>query len=276
MTELASIRSLMPGFYEFDEARSVLTTELLTSFNLLEYHQEVGQYPVAIGTALGDALAAVHSIDIDHIEPMLPSGLLRRKPPYALWRPWSNPAAVPFRATTEQYIASRPELCIELERIRDDMRSNSLIHADVKLDNITFTEAADGTIKIKLLDWELVDRGDAARDAGSVISNYVALAILRSTTKGNVSRADPTQQRLELAAVRPLLTAFWKRYARNRGFKSEESHRELVRCMRFAAARMIETACQNDASHPFCGLLIEAVEVILLDTQRAITLVVET
>lgn len=272
---LASLRRLLPTFVEFDESRSVLTVELLNGKCLLDHHQQTGSYTAAIGRALATALADIHAIPIDPLEPMLRPEQLNRKLPHPLWRPWLRPGRVPFTAAAEKHVGASLHMCGVLEELRSSLRYDSLIHGDVKLDNFSLEASIDESVQLKVLDWELVDRGDAAWDVGSIFSNYTALILLTCSESTVETHPDGGVLREALHRLRPLLTAFWNTYADQRGMSGHDRDGELHRCFQFAAARMIQTACQVRTTHPFYRLLMEAVEVFLLSPRRAVSHLLE-
>jgi hypothetical protein len=76
-----------------------------------------------------------------------------------------------------------------------------------------------------------------------------------------------------LDAMRPVLKTFWESYAKTRGFSQEEKRRELIRSMRFGAARLtwaaIEQRLYVSQLDPAATALLQVSLNILKDPERA-------
>jgi hypothetical protein len=157
-------------------------------------------------------------------------------------------------------IQSYPDFPHTLDRLRERWRFDSLIHGDIKWDNLHVTlegvggveaapegagapKPADGKVRLRLIDWELADFGDACWDAGAVFQSYLSFWVFSMPAAAGV----PAEQLVGAAQfpverMQPAIRAFWKTYVETRGLGSEEARDALERSVAYGAARMIQTA----------------------------------
>jgi aminoglycoside phosphotransferase (APT) family kinase protein len=121
----------------------------------------------AIGEALVDTLAALHTVDPTTVglgEFGRPAGFMERQ-----LRRWSK-----------QWDASRSTELPELDALRDDLartqpeqRANAIVHGDYRLDNTILHPARAGQI-VAVLDWEMSTLGDPLSDLGAMLAYWSA------------------------------------------------------------------------------------------------------
>ncbi len=119
----------------------------------------------AIGDALVDALAALHTIDpaaVGLAEFGRPAGFMERQ-----LRRWS-----------QQWESSRTADLPSLDALRDDLvaalpqqRATAIVHGDFRLDNTILHPTEAGTI-VAVLDWEMSTLGDPLADLGALLAYW--------------------------------------------------------------------------------------------------------
>ena len=115
-----------------------------------------------------------------------------------------------------------------LDQLRESWRCETLIHSDWKLANC-LADPADPAAAPKIIDWESCDLGDPAWDCATLLQSYWTYWM--------------TQPKLyDLTAIRPAAQAFWDGYCAKRGYDEAHSAAERTRAVRFAGARLIQTA----------------------------------
>jgi thiamine kinase-like enzyme len=105
------------------------------------------------------------------------------------------------------------------------------------------TAGVTGEMKLRLIDWELADFGDACWDAGAVFQSYLSFWVFSMPAVAGV----PAEQLVGAAQfpvekMQPAIRAFWKTYVETRGLNAEEARDALERSVSYGAARMIQTA----------------------------------
>ena len=119
----------------------------------------------AIGTALIDVLAALHTVDPDQVglgDFGRPQGFMERQ-----LRRWS-----------EQWLRSKTAELPALDALRDDLAAKlplqaraAIVHGDYRLDNTVLHPTRPGEI-VAVLDWEMSALGDPLADLGALLAYW--------------------------------------------------------------------------------------------------------
>jgi hypothetical protein len=114
----------------------------------------------------------------------------------------------------------------------------------MRWENCLITVAGDRPA-FKLVDWELADIGDACWDVGAILQTYLSVWVMSAPAAGHEVTPAPAQEAPEsysLEALQPSLRAFWAGYSGALRVSLDEASALLERCVRYAAARMIQSA----------------------------------
>jgi hypothetical protein len=271
---------LMPRLILYDASRHVLIVELLPDAeSLAEYHGRRKTFPLEIGRLVGEALGLYHA----HASTLLDSdefkALFTRQVPVILRLEGGGHTALShfgrIGPTLSALIQQHQDFQTLLDAIGAEWRFDSLIHGDLKWDNILVFPAQGSSLDFRIVDWEMADFGDAAWDVGAVLQSFLAAWIMSMP----IANGLPPEAYVGMAAepletMRPVLHAFWEAYATKRGFDADQRGRELERCMRFGAARMVWTAVEQrlfaqQLDHGAAALLQVSLNV-LKDPPRAV------
>lgn len=238
------LRRYLPRLYLYDSKNYVLVVELIhDSQNLMEYHERIDDFPVQPARVIGEALAALHSIPTvkltdGKLGPSLgrvPSILYVHRPGPKLFE---NASSANIQMI--QIIQRHPELCDALVALKEELRNESLIHADVKWTNFIVRATSDARdCELKLVDWEMAELGDPCVDVGSIFADYLGFWILSLPVSGE-SAPDRWMEltRHPLEAMQPAMCAFWESYT---GHSTAEPRDLLLRSVKYCAARLIQT-----------------------------------
>jgi len=252
------LAALMPKFYDSDPARHALVIELLPEGgSLSEYHRQLGSFPVEVGVQLGRILGTYQREMGGRLRDGAKSNAFARRVPWilSLHQMNQNPFGRMSAANTQvlNIVQSYPDFPATLDRMSAAWRFDSLIHGDIKWDNLHVTvddaegeekaEASDGKLNLRLVDWELADFGDACWDAGAVFQSYLSFWVFSMPQVAGV----PAEQlvgaaQFPIEKMQPAIRAFWKTYVETRGLNGEEARDALERSVSYGAARMIQTA----------------------------------
>ncbi len=270
---------LMPRLISYDADRNVLITELIgDAENLFEYHQRLKIFPTDVGLMLGEGLGSYHAQAEGRLQRQPSQALFAREVPVILTLGRAGHSALdqlghigPALASVIQQHEDFREL---LDALGAEWRFDSLIHGDIKWDNV-LVYPGKGGLDFRIVDWELADFGDAAWDVGAVFQSFLVPWILSMPIASGL----PPETYIDMASepiedMRPVLHAFWRVYAARRGFDDVQRNRELERCLRFGAARLVWAALElrfhSAQLDPASTALLQVSHNILKDPSRAV------
>lgn len=276
-----ALAGVMPKLVAYDPIRHLLVVELAPDAeSLAEFHQRCGALPPALGETLGEAVGLYHQRATAIIENEAMQTLFARQPPVILTLGRGGHAVLGqfghIGPALSAIIQQHPEFQRLLDALGDEWRFDSLIHGDMKWDNILVFPATAPTPNFRIVDWEMADVGDAAWDVGAVLQSFLAAWILSMPLSSGL----PPERYVSLAtqpleAMLPVIHAFWNAYSRQRGFTAEEKPREIERCLRFGAARLVWTAVEQRLYtynlDPTVSAFLQVSLNILQDPKRAVS-----
>ena len=221
------LATCVPRLHGHDARRGILILEWIADGEDLDaLHHRRGRPSAPLATALGRALAAVHAVARD-------KQALRDDPPWvlSLHRPPLEALRYLSAASVDLIgqLQADTQVGAALDALREGWHSDALVHRDVKWANCIAHPAAVGgarLTRVKLVDWEMAGWGDPAFDVGSALSDFAAFAL----------RTAPD-------AAAP--TSFWRAYVRARGLDECAAAELLARSVRFAGARLVQSAYEH-------------------------------
>lgn len=245
-----ALSRLMPKLVRYEPTRHVLVLELLPEAeSLLGYYGRMKGFPAEIGRLLGQGLGVYHSQAGELLVDKRLSGLLVRQIPVILTLGQGGHGMLRNFGRIGPAVSALLQQHAEFQSLLDalgaEWRFDSLIHGDMKWDNVlVFPSPVD--LDFRIVDWEMADCGDAGWDVGAVLQSFLSTWI---SSMPIASGLPPTayigMASQPLEAMRPVLKAFWQSYASTRGFDVAQSRSELDRCMRFGAARLVWSAIEQ-------------------------------
>ena len=245
----APLAALVPKYAHYNAARNILITELLPDGeSISDYHRRLGRFPVEVAEALGRMQAAYHQLGDGRLSENKHVASFPKAVPWILSIHQQTPSQfgdisqgnTQMIAVMQQY----PDFQGALDELRQQWQRDCLIHGDMKWDNC-IVEASAGPaqpLKLRLVDWELADLGDAAWDVGAILQAYLAFWILSINLPVGVPPAESlhlAQYRIE--SMQPAIARFWETYREARGWTGPTAEAGLERSVKYAAARMIQT-----------------------------------
>jgi hypothetical protein len=175
-------------------------------------------------------------------------------------------------------LQSHDPLGYQLYALRQEWIVETLIHNDIRSDNILILPIIDGRVPgpeiVRFVDWELVQSGDSAWDVAGFLQDLV-LFWINSIPFGKTTSTDAmiAQARFPWPHIQGLLRSFWEGYTSTANLACTEASRLLLRAVRFSAARQIQTAYElaQTASQlpPQCVLLLQISANILSDAETS-------
>lgn len=248
--EHPALSRLMPKLVRYEPTRHVLVLELLPEAeSLLNYHGRLKGFPQEIGRMLGQGLGVYHGQAGRLLDDAKLSGLLVRQVPMILMLGRGGHGMLGhfgrIGPAVSALLQQHADFQALLDALGEEWRFDSLIHGDMKWDNV-LVFPAPVELDFRIVDWEMADCGDAGWDVGAVLQSFLSTWIM-SMPIGSGLPPDAyigmASQPLEV--MRPVLRAFWQSYASTRGFGEAQGRSELERCMRFGAARLVWSAIEQ-------------------------------
>lgn len=252
----ADLRALMTRFIDHDATRHCLIVELLDGAeNLNEYFARTRSFPAHIAQRIGSGLGGCHRAVQGR---PLQSDELATFPRYTPWilsyhHGHTFPAGSLSGGAVQvaEVIRRHPELYANFDRLRSEWRYDAIIHGDMKWDNCLVCPDGAGGQTIKIIDWELVDCGDACWDVGGFFQSFLTSWIYSMPIP-----YETAPQRLvsgaahSLDAMQPAISAFWRGYREGAAIPGELVTATLKRSIEYCAARMVQTAFESLFSSP--------------------------
>jgi hypothetical protein len=275
MPAAGPLRASLPRMAFADVDTGVLALELLADAEPLWQHYEArtaDDFPIEHAEALGRALAVLHGSFHGRAKERDPAlAFLGDDLPIVLAFHQPNPRMLgglgPAAYRLVGLLQTEPGLQGRLAEVAGMWRSETVIHGDVKLDNIlvraehpSLAESSHGTLC--LVDWELVQFGDPAWDLGAALQDFLAWWIVTLPRASTVEKM-LEGERFPLSVLIPGSQRFWHGYTDERALGASEADALLARAVGFAAARLVQTAFEA------AGVMTELPAISLLMLQLA-------
>ncbi len=139
-------------------------------------------------------------------------------------------------------VQGAPGLSEALDELRRRWQPSSIIHGDLKWDNVVLVPRPSGRRPhhVQFVDWEMVQFGDPLWDAASFLAQHLDVWIGSMPVAAHAPRSDSA--RLPLDRLKPAMRQFWQAY---RLGANEDDH-AVERVVRYAAARLVQFAIEAD------------------------------
>jgi hypothetical protein len=246
LTREPELSTVMPRFYTFDSENGVLTLELVShAQDLRAYHSSRGYFSTRLAAATGSALGTLHRLTQLHatrsVAPELAPRILGlHRPDNGIFREVSSASLDLIRLVQREV-----SLTQSLDDLRATWRPQSVIHYDVKWDNvIAYRKSRVGPVTgIKLVDWEAACAGEPSWDIGSALSQYLSFWLFSIPVTGYTQPDQfPQLARHPLQKMQGAIISCWRAYARQLHADHNFEHQLLLRAVQFAGARLLQTA----------------------------------
>jgi len=147
---------------------------------------------------------------------------------------------------------------------------SSLIHGDIKWMNFIVMPNNED---VKLIDWEIADLGDPLWDVAGVFQSYFSAWVL-SFNNQNIQQHQQMQgtEFLSIESITPVVKLLWNTYASAQKFSVTEAKEKLLKTISYMAARMIQTAFENNMAqqqqmYPNSARILQFCNHILADVE---------
>jgi hypothetical protein len=245
----ARLRKFLPRFCGWDEDRCLLVSELVEGPPLWRHYAATvaPEFPADSAAPLGEALGAFHHFFRQAAHPPDWMSALHAAPPWILSAHRPSPEVFsrlsPANLQLLSLLQKESALVSGLDGLRRDWTPDTLIHNDLKGDNVLVASDGEAGTSIRIVDWELVQIGDAAWDVGAVFRDFLDYWLLSVPLSGDLTAEQMLDAaKIPLAKLHPAARAFWSGYCAAADI-GRDSHRAfLLRSLRFAGARLAQGA----------------------------------
>jgi aminoglycoside phosphotransferase (APT) family kinase protein len=241
-------------FLEYDDDERVLLLRCVADARTLAAQQNQGRIPVRPATQLGQALGALHNLELgsspmrdlaEQLPRRLPDAFFVHRPDHAVY---CNASHGNLQAV--RIMQSFPALGALIDAQRKEWRPTCLIHFDVKGDNILLGGKRRAGSSW-LIDWELAALGDPAWDVGAMFADYLGVWLWSIPITGEQPPARYLSlARVPLARLQPALRRFWRSYRLARGLTGHAAAEFLLSATRFSAVRLIQRVHEQTRDLP--------------------------
>lgn len=243
------LQRYVAGLHHYQPGDGILVVQSWPNAqNLLEYQLRRGRFSTGISIALGDALGTLHQCYWGDSALMNADSSFLRSPIWTLLLHRPNLGIYHLSSSADLKLIRIVQHVSDFREVLDDVyngwRSETLIHGEVKWTNCIVDTRTRGRGKaLKLIDWETACLGDPCWDVGCALSEYLSFWLLSIPITGE----DPPEQFVDLARfpltkMQPAIRAFWQAYVRRMGLDPETAQEWLLRSVRYAGARLVQTA----------------------------------
>ena len=224
-----ALAACVPQLHGYDAERGILILEWIAGGEDLDALQRRrARCSPVLAAAVARALAALHAVARDDaaLRDDAPWVLALHRPPLEALRYLSAGSLELIRL-----LQADAPLGAALDELREGWRADTLVHRDVKWANCIAHPAAGGSrpTRVKLVDWEMAGWGDPAFDVGSAFSDFAGFALGANRT----------------GSAHAAAAAFWRAYLRARGLDERAAAGLLERSVRFAGARLVQSAFEH-------------------------------
>jgi Phosphotransferase enzyme family len=254
-TALRAISTFMPRLVSSDNAETLLVFDLIAEATSLWSRLQAGaeeQVTVDAARMLGQALGTLHRnlcLSDWQDDPRL--ARLQRDLPWVLGvhQPVPSMLADLSRASLAivGILQKEEGLGEQLERLAGRWRPGSVIHGDIRLDNVLIRPQVQGhedrPVELWIADWEAVGFGDPAWDVAGALQDFLVYWVFSMPMSDELTAEQMiAQARVPLEGLRGALRALWWGYKAGASLGVSVADDLLLRAVALSAARLIQTA----------------------------------
>lgn len=250
----AAMRPYAPTMVGVEEADRALFIELIgDAVPLTDLRGRYGDAAllVRLGRAIGLAVGTCHRAFPTLVEhPSRHADRLGRQVPWVLWVHRPGPEILDELSAgnrkTLHILQQRGDLARRLDVLRRGWRVETLIHGDLKADNLLIAGDVDGDPTVKLVDWELAQLGDPAWDLGALLRDFVLAWIFSMPVGRGIGPEEMIAAAAHpLAGVQVGMRALWVAYLAAAEPRADHVAGLRLRAAGYAGALMIQTAYEH-------------------------------
>lgn len=277
------IQMMLPNFIKYERKNNVLIIEFLKNMTHLSEIQLNPTQQIECFETIGKYLAIYHNKfhkylhhnSFRFLEKSLPLTFFLSRPRPEIFSVISN-GALELLKTIQQ----KPGMAKFLEDIPDKWNPTTMIHGDMRMDNILVSTNPKNLKNIKVIDWELSSIGDPIWDVAGLVSDLVLQQFYLLISEGEMDGYSyESQLRLLTRKVNPLSKRFLKIYYKNLDKKRLKEDQFEIKLLKFCIAKIIQTAFNSlqysDTITSIAEDIIQISSQMILNQDQTITHILE-
>jgi aminoglycoside phosphotransferase (APT) family kinase protein len=276
----APLQAFLPRFCGWDEDRCLLVLELVEGRPLWRHYAatEAPEFPADSAAPLGDALGTVHHFFRQVARAPDWMSELHAAPPWILSAHRPSPEVFsrlsPANLQLLSLLQKESALVSGLDSLQKEWTPDTLIHNDLKGDNVLVVPDGEDRPSVRIVDWELVQIGDAAWDVGAVFRDFLDYWLMSVPLSGDLSAEEMLDAaKIPLAQLHPAARAFWSGYCGAADIGRSSQGAFLLRSLRFAGARLAQGSYElsSGTANPsnFAIALLQLAANVMVNPQEA-------
>lgn len=251
----AEALALLPPLVSFDEEHELLVLGLLDgSWSTWSDHVKAHGLSERAGEALGRALGVIHR-SMRWLTSDAAGADLHARAPWVLRLHKPGPEILvdlsPAHHETLRILQKDERVGAAIDALSRAWSVETLIHGDIKGDNLLIDASPRRGVALRIVDWELIQLGDPFWDiAGALHDSLVRWVYSMPEDGGLPSEARAARAAHPIEAEQPGLRAMWRGYCASSAVPPGDARDLLQRAVRGSAARLIQTVYEHGFGAP--------------------------
>ena len=263
----------LPVVRDWNQSRRILVLDLIPEArSLADHHRRIGRASVDAARQVGRAVRDLHRCHVD-ASSTIHEKLATQHPPGVFTIHWPNLRVFDDMSGSGlkivKIVQAAPDLCATLDGLLQHWQPTSVIHADVKWDNVVLNPVPGGRhrFRAQIVDWEMVRLGDPLWDVGSFLSQYLDAWIAFMPATARSPQEQVRSAGIPLSTLQPATRAFWESYSTETIARPAERAAAIEMLMKYVAARLIQFAVEAEQK----SAVLSATSVLRLQVAQNIT-----
>jgi thiamine kinase-like enzyme len=246
--EFTSMVDIAPKIVDYDEKNNIMLTEFVHGNSWIHYITREANMKLEkdIVASLGKTIATFHRTYENVSKTSRKLRFLPRT--FTFENLLIHPGPEVFINISQanlkllKIIQRDPKIYHALEELFTDWSPITLIHGDIKFDNIIVTIEKNARKSI-ITDWEMASIGDPAWDVGSIFQEFIRSWLYALPITGIEEAQELLAMSTEsLQNMQYALRIFWNEYIKVIQKNPKETNELLLRSSKFCAARLFQSA----------------------------------
>jgi hypothetical protein len=172
-------------------------------------------------------------------------------------------------------IQKNADLIRSLQSVYEDWKVTTVVHGDMKWDNIIISDLMSKSRNVFIVDWELAEFGDPAWDLAGIFHDFITywINLVSQSRITNIENLTiPTNESVEV--IKNHMRTFWRGYITTKNLSNIESNNLLLKTAKYCAGRLLQKIYEMYQYSPSLSnnafFMLQASSNIIQNTEDAI------